>query len=587
MIYFLKKTSPSKKGTYLQIYINYYDPATKSKKTKSYKSLGYVSDLIDSGIADPISHFSNVVKDMNASLSDSKETKIGYSSLRKNLGFFLVKAMFDKLDMEFDLTAMTQNFQCRYKFYDLFRYFTYAQIISPGSKLKAYEDVLPNIYGCDDYSYDQVLDFINFIGINYHMFIEVLNKHISDNWKRDFNNVYFDCTNYYFEIDLEDDFRRKGPSKENRKCPIMGQALLLDGNQIPLDTEFYPGNESEKPYLRSRIENMKSRNEVKGKVIHVADKGLNCSRNIYAAVKEANDGYIFSKSIKGHSLDEKSKEYILKDSEHNPWITVYDSLGFTVYRYREESWITKSGKVTPYGKYKYHCKLDPNDDKETEFEVIEKRIYTYNPKLAAKQKAEINREVDKLKKTLSCRRVLKTELGDMAKFVNVSSVDENGKEVKIVTSIDENKVQEELKFAGYNCIVTSEINADPKEIYNTYHRLWRIEESFRVMKTYLEARPAFLSLKESVFGHFTMCYIALTMMRLLELKTFKDEIPISKLFEFIRQYTITKAPDNYYINNATRDLTIEKIQKNLGLLKLDNAYLKQRDVDNLLNIELD
>ncbi len=134
---------------------------------------------------------------------------------------------------------------------------------------------------------------------------------ISNEYKRNLEKVYFDCTNYYFEIDEENDFLRKGPSKENRKEPLLSQALMLDADQIPIDTEFFPGNQSEKPFLRNRVEDMKARNNVTGRVIQVADKGLNCARNIYSAVIEANDGYIFSKSIKGTSLTTEQKEWII------------------------------------------------------------------------------------------------------------------------------------------------------------------------------------------------------------------------------------------------------------------------------------
>lgn len=586
MIYYLKKISQGKKGTYLQIYMNYYDANTKTKKTKSYKSLGYVSDLIEKGIDDPIAYYTNEIKKMNEDLKQSKELQISEKSPTKNLGYFLVKAMFDKLGMDNDLNIVATRFNSKYKFSDLYRAMIYAQIISPGSKLKAYERVLLNIYGIEDYSYDQVLDFISFIGMDYHKYIEVLNHHILRNWNRNFKKVYFDCTNYYFEIDLEDPYRRKGPSKERRQCPIMGQALLLDGDQIPLDTEFYPGNESEKPYLRKRIEDMKSRNDVTGKVIHVADKGLNCARNIYSSVIEARDGYIFSKAIRGTSLTDENRRWLIEDREYD-WISVENERGETIYKYKVEKWRSKNGGVQEYGTYRYHCKINPEDTKEEEFEVKEKRIYTYNPKLAAKQRAEINKEIEKLEKALSSKIVLREELGDMVKFVKLASYDDEGKKVKIVTAIDYDKVKQALELVGINCIVTSEIHANPVDICNTYHNLWRIEESFRLLKTYLESRPVFLSTREFVYGHFTMCYIALTLMRLLEFKTFDDKIPASQLFEFIRNYTVTEAPNGVYINNSTNELLVSKIKNVLGLSKLGNVYLTKTIVDSFLKVELD
>ena len=588
MIYFLKKTNPTNKGTYLQIYTNYYDNNTKKKKTKCYKTLGYVDDLIKNGISDPINHYKNVIIKMNEDLKQASAPQISDKSVTKFAGHFLISSLFDLLNMDKTLNIISKNFKCRYKFNEMFRALCYSQILSPGSKLKAFEKIIPNIYGSQTYSYDQVLDAVNFIGSDYHKYIEMLNKHIAVLWPRNVEKVYFDCTNYYFEIDLESIFQTKGPSKENQKSPLVGQALMLDSDQIPLDTEFYPGNESEKPYLRKRIEDMKVRNNITGRVIQVADKGLNCARNIYSAVIEAKDGYIFSKSIKGNNLNAEQKKWILEsDDKFNKWIDVRDNEGNLIYKYKTVKTRINEQEYLDYGEYEYKCKINPEDKKDTVFSVKEKRIVTYNPKLAKKQKNEITKEIETIVKLMSVKKVLREELGDSAKYVNLSATSIEGEKVKIVSSLNEEKIKNDLDFAGYNMIITSEINADPILIYKTYHNLWRIEESFRILKTYLESRPVYLSSQNGVYGHFLICYFSLTLMRLLELKIFKDEIPISQLFDFIRQYNITENYDGSFINASTKSSTYEKIKSTLGLSKLGNLYLSKKDVELLFKTELD
>ena len=588
MIYFLKKTNPTNKGTYLQIYTNYYDNNTKKKKTKCYKTLGYVDDLIKNGISDPINHYKNVIIKMNEDLKQASAPQISDKSVTKFAGHFLISSLFNLLNMDKTLNIISKNFKCRYKFNEMFRALCYSQILSPGSKLKAFEKIIPNIYGSQTYSYDQVLDAVNFIGSDYHKYIEMLNKHIAVLWPRNVEKVYFDCTNYYFEIDLESIFQTKGPSKENQKSPLVGQALMLDSDQIPLDTEFYPGNESEKPYLRKRIEDMKVRNNITGRVIQVADKGLNCARNIYSAVIEAKDGYIFSKSIKGNNLNAEQKKWILEsDDKFNKWIDVRDNEGNLIYKYKTVKTRINEQEYLDYGEYEYKCKINPEDKKDTVFSVKEKRIVTYNPKLAKKQKNEITKEIEKIVKLMSVKKVLREELGDSAKYVNLSATSIEGEKVKIVSSLNEEKIKNDLDFAGYNMIITSEINADPILIYKTYHNLWRIEESFRILKTYLESRPVYLSSQNGVYGHFLICYFSLTLMRLLELKIFKDEIPISQLFDFIRQYNITENYDGSFINASTKSSTYEKIKSTLGLSKLGNLYLSKKDVELLFKTELD
>ena len=186
----------------------------------------------------------------------------------------------------------------------------------------------------------------------------------------------------------------------------------------------------------------------------------------------------------------------------------------------------------------------------------------------------------------SIKQASKSDYGDSVKYVNFTSINSNGEVIEVVTSLNQDKINEDLRFAGYNLLVTSEINKSAIEIYNTYHGLWRIEESFRIMKTYLEARPVYLQKTQSIYGHFTICYLALTILRLIELKVFNDEVPLGKIIEFIRNYNITETLDGLFINNASKSDVLTLIQKRYGLSKLDNIQLRKKDVENILNADL-
>ena len=572
MRYFVKKSTPSKKGLYLQIYKTNYVPG-KGNQNKSYKAIGYVSDLIASGIPDPVAYAQNLVDELNSDLPNRKEMKIGDISSSKNLGYFLIKSMIDYLDFDYILRLMSSNMKFHFNLSDFVRSMIYAQIVNPGSKHKAFEKVMPNIYGAESFSYDQILDTINYIGNDYQKFVELLNISIQKKWKRNTSNAYFDCTNYYFEIDLPKEDRQFGASKEERHLPIIGQALLLDEDQIPIGMSLYPGNESEKPKIRESIENLKQRFDIDSRIVQVADKGLNCARNIYAASIEANDGYIFSKSVHGKNLSKQEKQWVLLENENNIWNEVKDSNGKLIYKYKE-----------CIDTFKY--KFTNEEGKCVEFNVKEKRVVSYNPSLARKQKAQIQKQIDKAISISSLKQASKEEYGDSIKYVNFTSIDKEGEVVKSVPSLNQEKIDEDLSFAGYNLLVTSEINKSAQDIYNTYHGLWRIEESFRVMKTYLEARPVYLQNKESIYGHFTICYMALTILRLIELKVFNDELPIGQIIEFIRNYNITETLEGSFINNATKSNTLSIIQKRYGLSKLDNIQLRKKDVENILTCEL-
>ena len=572
MRYFVKKSKPSKKGLYLQIYKTNYVPG-KGNQNKSYKVIGYASDLIASGIPDPVAYAQNLVDELNSNLPNRKEMKIGDISSSKNLGYFLIKSMIDYLDFDYILKLMSSNMKFHFNLSDFVRSMIYAQIVNPGSKHKAFEKVMPNIYGTESFSYDQILDTINYIGNDYQKFVELLNISIQKKWKRNTSNAYFDCTNYYFEIDLPKEDRQFGPSKEERHLPIIGQALLLDEDQIPIGMSLYPGNESEKPKIRESIENLKQRFDIDSRIVQVADKGLNCARNIYAASKEANDGYIFSKSVHGKNLSKQEKQWVLLENENNIWNEVKDSNGKLIYKYKE-----------CIDTFKY--KFTNEEGKCVEFDVKEKRVVSYNPSLARKQKAQIQKQIDKAISISSLKQASKEEYGDSIKYVNFTSIDKEGEVVKSIPSLNQEKIDEDLSFAGYNLLVTSEINKSAQDIYNTYHGLWRIEESFRVMKTYLEARPVYLQSKESIYGHFTVCYMALSILRGIELKVFNDELPIGQIIEFIRNYNITETLEGSFINNAAKSNTLSIIQKRYGLSKLDNIQLRKKDVENILTSEL-
>lgn len=572
MSYFLKKSIPSKKGLYLQIYRTNYVPG-KGNKNKSYQALGYVSDLKAQGIEDPIKYALKLVKELNEKNPSPRVKQVGENSVTKNLGYFLIKAVIDGLEVDQIMNTFTQQKHFKFKMSEFVRAMIYAQIANPGSKLKAYEKVIPNLYGVQTFSYDQILGGIEYIGQDYTKYIELFNQQINELWGRQTDVNFFDCTNYYFEIDLEDDMRRKGPSKENRRCPIIGQALLLDKEQIPLGMLMYPGNQSEKPYLRKMIEDTKTRYDIKGRVIQVADKGLNCAKNIYSAVKEANDGYIFSKSVHGRCIPDAERKWVLLKNDVNPWVDVKDSSGNIAYRYKE---------CIDVFEYKF---LD-NNDEEVKFKVKEKRIATYNPSLAAKQKMEITNEVNKAINGITIRELSKEEFGNMSKYVNFTATTKDGEKAKIASSLNQEKINEDLAMAGYNLLVTSETNMPAQEIYAVYHGLWKIEESFKIMKSYLDARPVFLQKEESIIGHFTICYLALTILRLLEIKIFKNRISTQNIIEFIRQYSITDTGEKSFINNSTKGRISDIICEELGLAKLGNLLLKQRDVDLILETEI-
>lgn len=555
MAYFLKKTK-QKNRTYLAIYESFYSHDKKGTAHKSFKSLGSLETHLKNGMEDPIAHFQKEVDALNKARNDRGTRKITERSPILHLGYFPLKSILDKLKIKryVDYFKLTNKFE--FDLYELLSSLIYARSVNPCSKHRTFHEVLPNLYHSYDYSYDQLLDGLSFLGSNYEKFIELFTVQLSNIYSIDTSKTYFDCTNFYFEIDREDDFRRKGPSKENRRSPIVGLGLLLDSNQIPIGMKMYPGNESEKPVIRDVIGHLKKQNNITGKTIHVADKGLNCAQNI-AFSKRNGDGYLFSKSVKG--LSEKEKVWVLLDEGFEE---VRDKSGNVLYHYK--SCIDKF----PY-------KVDHNG-KEVIVNLTEKRLVTYNPTLASKKRYEINRMIEKAK-TLTLSRAKKKEYGESGKYV--SFTDDKGKKANV--TINHDAIDKDLRFAGYNLLVTSEIEMSDQDMYSTYHNLWRIEESFKIMKSDLDARPVFLQKEDPIKGHFLICYLTVLLERILQFKVLENEYSTSEIFNFIRKFKATKA-DSKYINTTAYTDFIDNLSEIFDL-PLTNYFLSETQIKSIFN----
>ena len=576
MAYYLRKEN-KKKGTYLQMYESHWDKEKKQPRSKSVMAFGYVHELISDEIPDPVAYYTDFVAEKNkeraAAFTEETRPRAFVAPVEYNLGQFLLYTLLEELNVKEVIDILAAQMRFQFRIYDMIAQLIFSRIIYPCSKSKTVSSVFPHLYNSSPISEDQVYDGLSFIGGSYKKYIELFNHCYEQHYQRDFSNVFFDSTNYYFEIDLPYEDKQKGPSKENRHDPVIGQALLLDADLVPVAMQMYPGNESEKPYIRKVIEEMKSRYKVSGKTVQVADKGLNCARNIYAAVKEANDGYIFSKSIHGRNLSEKEKKWLLLENEQNIWKDYRDKAGNLLYRLK-----------SCVDSFSYQFKeIDPETGRNVvkTFSVKEKRIVSYNPALAKKQKAEIQKMADKAANYATYKAMTREDLGDSAKYLKITNKDKNGKKITPVIGIDKEKVNEDLKYAGYNLMVTSELDMEPLQIYQTYHSLWKIEESFRITKSYLDARPVYVHKKETIYGHFLICYLSLFLLRVLEIKVFKNQINSYDLIDFIRDFRVVNKGDGSYINISRNQTVNEKVKKATGLTNLDALFLTEKEINNL------
>ena len=572
MAYFLRKTRRKNGDIYYQIYDSYYSAEERKNKNRSVEKLGLLSSLRREGESDSEceQRLRGMVSERERDRSGKQAKQIDDNDELVNYGYFLLEGMVRHLDIRKQIDLLTLGSRIRFSLSDVLFSLADARVIDPCSKWKTFAEVFPLMYEdpTKKISLSQMYSGVCFLGTVVQDVVDILNAAIDKRFGRSLDRVYFDCTNYYFEIDCESGIKRRGPSKENRTSPIVSMALLLDSDLIPYQMEIFPGNESEKPRLPRALDRIREEKGKESKIIQVADKGLNCAENIRKCGK--NDGYIFSKAPK--MMADKDLEWMF---DEKGWTDVMDKNGEVSYRYKS---------VTDV----YDYEFKDENGKTVKFTKAEKRVATFNPSLRKKQAIELTRQYDKAMKKTASAQIKEAVGGKNAKMISVDAVSkktgEELEDAQIVLSGNKEKLEHDLKLAGYNILVTSEVAMKESEIYDVYHKFWNIERTFRMMKTQLAARPAFASTDDGIRGHFLTCYTSIVLLRLLEKKVFSGQFTVEEIIEYIKKARAFRLSDNDYCNLLKRkDAAIsEYIQKRTGLPLL-NKRLTDSKIKSFFN----
>ena len=384
-----------------------------------------------------------------------------------------------------------------------------------------------------------------------------LEDNTKDTYNRDASTSYYDCTNYYFEIEYDDEdeinengeiikkgLRKRGPEKNKRPDPIVEMGLLLDKQGFPISYNIFPGNTSEKETLIPEIKKIKRRHNI-DKVIVVADRGLNCSDNMIKTAgidldKENRDGYVYGQSVRG--ADQEFKDWILKDNyivdkiideDDEEIIFKHKSRIYPkkMYITREDKGLTKSG-----------------NKKKQSITVDQKQMVYYSQKYADKQRRDRQMVIDKAKDLIkNPGAYTKATSYGAAGYINNIKFDKETGVVSNASDISLNleKIQEEEKYDGYYSIVTSEEHLSDLELRNIYRGLARIEETFKITKSEFNARPINVRLEDHIDAHFLICFISLVIIRILQTKT-NNKYSLKTLLEKIKKFQCTHETGNLY-----------------------------------------
>lgn len=531
----LKKAKTSSGRIYLSIADSYYDKQRKMSRSKTIESLGYLDEL-EKQYDDPIAHFSKRVEQLKAqkkarqapvnfTFYDSDRLSIG-DDFRKNFGYAALSKIYHELGIHTFLINRQRHSKEQYDANTIMKMLVYSRLLFPASKKSSFDN-RDRFFEKTDYSLDDVYRCLSLLDRQKENLQIWMNDKIKMNYGRDTSLIYYDVTNYYFETDNQNDFLHKGVSKEHRPNPIVQMGLFMDNNGIPITYELFPGNTNDCLTYRPNFGRIKKQFGL-GRVISVADKGMTTGDNIWYTINTpTHDGYVFSMSIRG--AEKSIKEYVLKDDG-------YEWLGREYKR--------KSRKCPRT------IQITSVTGKKLKKQVDEKQVVFWSEKYAKRAKAE--REA-----ALSKARDLAANPGSYtratsygaAKYVKKLEYDKETGEILTASSIldiDEEKIREEEAFDGYYMLLTSEMETPDDEIIDMYRGLWRIEESFKITKSELEARPVYVWTKEHIEAHFLTCFVALTIARILEMKLGRKH-SIGTILDSLSKASCSLVQQNYYL----------------------------------------
>ncbi|MBP2070704.1 IS1634 family transposase [Thermoanaerobacterium butyriciformans] len=542
---YLRKATNKKTGrTYLSIVHNYWDKNTKTTRSVTIKSLGYLDEL-EKKYENPIEFFTREAKKLeeerlsenaNLTFTIAKNELIPSNSVnRKNFGYAAFSKIYHELEIDKFLKNRQRHSKEEFDANAIMKLLVFSRLLYPASKKKTYEnkDIFFEKF---DFSLDDVYRCLTFFNKHSDALQLWIHERIKSLYDRNTDLVYYDVTNYYFEIDEQDELRKKGVSKEHRPDPIVQMGLFMDTNGIPITYKLFPGNVPDKTTLIPALSRIQREYSL-GRIIIVADRGLTTGDNIWY-ILSAKNGYVLSYSIR--SADKDFQDYVLDESGY-----INKGNGFKI----------KSRL------YPREIQVTATNGKKIKKVVDEKQVIFYSPEYAAKARmdraASIAKAMDLIKNPGKYNRSISYGAAKYVKnLVFDANTGEISESVRQHLDFNEEKLREEEKFDGYYAIVTSEYKETPEKIIDMYRGLWKIEESFKVTKSDFESRPVYLSLKEHIDAHFLICFIALVIVRVLEYRL-KGKYSVTEILESLGKACCSYIKENYYLfdfcNNVLED----------------------------------
>ena len=506
------------KGIYLTIEKKYWDKNIKQARAKHIESLGYLHEL-EEQYPDPIAHYQEMVQQMNKEEETSKKISLSIDMNEQmdeetnhvyNLGYAVIMKLYHELELDrfFNNKARHENFT--YNTNSIMKLLVTTRILKPKSKKSSYE-YKDHFFERHDFELAHIYRALSHyakIGMEcqQHVYQEIAEK-----YGRNTEIVYFDVSNFYFEIDKEDDLRRRGKSKEGRKDPIIQIGLAMDADGIPMHYQLFPGNTHDSQTFIPVIKEIYVKYNP-GRIIAVADMGVISSDNIYFMKGGDRDkrvnGYVLSFSIR--KATESFQDYVLNQTGYT------DVNGLPL---KEDATFKIKSQIDVR-----EIQVRMKNGKKKKMLIDEKQIIFWNKNYADKSRAERAEIIQKAQAILNDpQKYTKSSASRADTYIKNITYDKNTGEIveepgnKLMLDLE--KIEQDSLFDGYYCIVTSELDMSASKAIEIYRGLSEIEDTFKVSKSNLDLRPVYISRPERINAHVLVCFLSLVIIRLIQKKT--------------------------------------------------------------------
>lgn len=591
----------------------------KKTTTKNVKRIGKHSELLAID-PDPLAYARNQVQKYNEEYNNNRinmnfevdfdkkllaTNSIASKSDLLNIGYFILQKIYQDLRISDFFEAVQLNSKVTFDCDDINRFLTFARILDPKSKLGTF-DRMDTYYEQFSFEYQHILRFMDILEENYDSYLDYLFTNSENVVHRNTSVCYFDCTNYYFETEDEDvdyidevtgeilkGFRRYGPSKEHKPNPLVQMGLFMDGNGIPISMCINPGSDNEQkcavPLERKITKIFKNK-----QFIYCADAGLG-SLDIRKYNSMGGRSFIVTQSVK--KLSGQLQQAIFNDygyrklSDDTP-VTIEYMKGFDRFSkenlplYNDVAYkVLDAENAVDVGLYEEKV-LKNGKVKMVKSKAVLKQhiIITFSRKMMEYQRHIRNAQIERARNILKYKNVEDVKNGphDVTRFIKRKSVAKNGEKAIDYYEIDQSVIDKEEKYDGYYAVATN-LEDDAKAILDISSKRYKIEDCFRVLKTNFSARPVYHRNKNRIIAHFMICYTALLIYRLLEIKLeqYGTHFTTENILETLRNMNVMNTQDLFYTSTYKGSQVCTALNGLYGL-GLDKKYYLPKELNKII-----